>query len=289
MSNPRIVTPTGAKFADLSAIVADPALRVISTGLGVQSTALKLAAEYGLIGPTPDLAIWADPGGEAYALYEHLAWLRSVVSFPIIDVRAGHLEAELQAHFATGKRVSAIPWKLIGPDGKKGQAMRQCTSDKKIRPVRKEIRRQLGVKPKCRVPKGILVEQWLGISTDEVERVQDSDKPYIVNRYPLLELGWSRTDCEGFVRTLYPGQPVAKSACVFCPFADNARWRQIRRDPTEWARAVAIDRAGRESPHSKMRGVLFLHHSRVPLEEADLGAADPGEGIRNECGGRCGL
>jgi hypothetical protein len=226
-----------ARFADLSEIVVEPALRAVSTGLGVQSTALKLAAAYGLIGPMPDVAIWADPGGEAYALYVHLEWLRTVVPFPIDRVAHGDLEMELHAHFGTGRRTSTIPWKLIGPDGKKGQAMRQCTSDKKIRPIQRGIRARLGLKSRQRVPRGVVVEQWLGISTDEVERVRTSTKPWIINRYPLLELGWSRTDCENFVRSLYPGQPLAKSACVFCPFADNARWRDIRRDPDEWARA----------------------------------------------------
>lgn len=243
-----------------------------------------------MLGPKPDLAIFADTRGEPAALYRHLAWLRSQVSFPILDVSAGDLEAETHAHFTDGTRSPALPWKMIGPDGKKGQAMRQCTSDRKIRPVHKAIRDYLGVKPRCRVPKHIKVEQWLGISTDEVERQKISTVPWLVNRYPLLELGWSRADCLNFWEMLYPDRPLIKSACVFCPFKDNAEWRKVRDDPVSWARAVALDEAAR-SPlsKSKMRGTLFLHHSRVPLKDADLGVDDWREGIINECEGVCGV
>lgn len=278
------------KFADLSAVAPNATLRVLSLGLGVQSTVLALAAEYGLTDGKPDFAIFSDTRSEPKEIYEHLSFLRSLVSFPIIETGDGDLEAETLAHFLTGSRAAALPWKMISPDGKKGQARRQCTSDKKIRPVHREIRRLLGVGPRRRVPKGVVVEQWLGISTDEVERVRTSDIKYLVNRYPLLELGFSRDDCLAFFSHLFPGRPLVKSACVFCPFKDNAEWRRVRDDPESWARAIAIDEAARAPGNkSRMRGTLFLHHSRVPLRLADLGADDRGEGMVNECEGVCGV
>jgi hypothetical protein len=44
---------------------------------------------------------------------------------------------------------------------------RQCTHDYKVIPIQKKIRELLGIKPRHRVKKGQLVEQWIGISTDE--------------------------------------------------------------------------------------------------------------------------
>ncbi len=278
------------KFADLSERVEAPTVRVLSMGLGVQSTVMGLMAEYGFFESKPDFAVFSDTRGEPREIHDHLTWLRSQLSFPIIVTAKGDLEQETLNHFRYGTRASTLPWKMIGPGGKKGQALRQCTSDHKIRPVRKAIRDALGIKPRARVPKNVKVEQWLGISTDEVERQRTSDVKWLVNRYPLFEVGFSRTDCINLFSTLFPGRPLVKSACVFCPFKDNAEWRRIRRDPEAWARAVAIDEAARAPGNkSKLRGTLYLHHSRVPLVNADLGAEDAGEGIENECEGMCGV
>lgn len=43
--------------------------------------------------------------------------------------------------------------------------------------------------------KGILTRRWVGISTDESHRAKRSAEPWAEDRYPLLELGMSRTDC----------------------------------------------------------------------------------------------
>ena len=83
---------------------------MLSLGAGVQSTTLALMAAHGEIGPIPDCAIFADTGWEPKAVYEHLAWLRSinVLPVPVHIVSAGNLRADIFAG-AQGKRWASIP------------------------------------------------------------------------------------------------------------------------------------------------------------------------------------
>ena len=55
---------------------------------------------------------------------------------------------------------------------------RQCTREYKIEPIEKEIRRLLDVKKGNRVPKSVIVEQWIGISTDEIQRLKENPRPW---------------------------------------------------------------------------------------------------------------
>src|SRR5262245_54679109 len=185
-------------------------LRVISLGAGVQSTTMALLAASGEIGPMPDCAIFADTGWEPRAVYEHLRWLMgpNVLPFPVHVVQHGDLAERLFA----GDDMARVPFFV----GKGGLSKRQCTRNFKLRPIRRRVRELLGVGARGHVRPGA-VEQWLGISTDEVIRVRQSGLAYVVNRHPLIELRMSRGDCIGWLRRHdYPVPP--KSACVFCPY-----------------------------------------------------------------------
>jgi hypothetical protein len=201
----------------------------ISLGAGVQSTTLALLAEEGAL-PRPDVAIFADTGWEPAAVYEHLDRLEAAVSFPVLRVSAGNLrdDAINPAH-----RYASVPYFVRNPDGSEGMGRRQCTSEYKLSPIRRKIRELLGAAPPDfrRVPGGRVCEQWVGFSTDEVGRAnrqKDSDGVfYLTTRYPLLDLGMSRADCERWLRA-HGWQSTAKSACIGCPFHGNAQWRQLR-------------------------------------------------------------
>ena len=72
-------------------------ISILSLGAGVQSTALALMAERGMI-EKPVAAIFADTGAEPAAVYRHVEWIRSQVSFPIYTVREGNgIEADFLA------------------------------------------------------------------------------------------------------------------------------------------------------------------------------------------------
>lgn len=158
---------------------------------------------------------------------------------------------------------------------RQGMGRRQCTSEYKLSPIGRKVRELLGAEAPDfrRVPRGQVAEQWIGFSTDEVHRVSDKDGvSYSVKRYPLLELGMSRTDCERWLAERGWGA-VQKSACIGCPSHGNAQWRDLRDNhPDEWADAVEFDEAIRKGGARglPLDGEAFLHRSRVPLSIAPI-------------------
>ena len=294
--------PTSAAAEDLSTLISlgqNPdrsalRLRVLSLGAGVQSSTLALMAAHGEVGPMPDCAIFADTCWEPRAVREHLAWLMSpnVLPFPVHIVSAGDIRVDLLAAGA-GARWASIPAftrTVRGIRVEIGMIRRQCTKDYKIVPIRRKVRDLAGL-TRRRSPDIPVVEQWIGISFDETIRMKPSFERWQVNRWPLIEKAMTRRDCIGWLeRHDYPIPP--KSACVGCPFHDDARWREIRdNDPEGWAEAVALDRAIRTGIRG-IRGEVFLHRSCVPLDQVDLStAADRGQLDLwpNECEGMCGV
>jgi hypothetical protein len=209
--------------------VTAPDLTVLSLGAGVQSTTLALLAADGAL-PRPDVAIFADTGWEPRGVYEHLDRLEAALPFPVLRVQKGNLRDDM---LSADQRYAAIPAFVRNPDGSEGIGRRQCTAEYKLGPIRRKVRELLGAAPPDfrTVPRGRLAEQWVGFSTDEVHRAnraKDSDGVlYLSTRYPLLDLGMSRADCERWLRVRGWGS-VAKSACIGCPFHGNRAWRALR-------------------------------------------------------------
>jgi hypothetical protein len=268
-------------------------LHIISLGAGVQSTTMALMAAHGEITPMPDCAIFADTQWEPRTVYEHLRWLMSpnVLPFPVHIVTAGNIRADLlRRHSERAGRFVTIPAYSVSKRGKEGMGQRQCTANYKIEPLHKKLRELLGKQARDRIAAGS-VEKWLGISTDEVIRATPSRVAYCNNRFPLIENRISRRDCLAWLeRNGYPRPP--KSACVGCPYHDDAAWRAIKdNSPEEWRQAVEVDRAIRE-PILGIVAEQFLHRSRVPLDQADLRTdAELGQGdlFDHECEGMCGV
>jgi hypothetical protein len=174
-----------------------PTLRLLSLGAGVQSTTLALLAIEGTL-PAPDAAIFADTGWEPRAVYEHLDRLGVELDragIRLHRVSAGDLRADA---IDPVHRYASVPYFVRNADGSEGMGRRQCTSEYKLGPINRKVRELLGATAPDfrRVSRGRVAEQWIGFSTDEIERV--SDRPgvrYLRSRYPLLELGMSRKDC----------------------------------------------------------------------------------------------
>ncbi len=276
-------------WSGVSEPVEDADLRVLSLGAGVQSTTLALMAAHGEIGPMPDVAIFADTGWEPKAVYAHLDWLSggNVLPFPIHRVQALDLRREVLDRAAENEgRFISLPFFLDTG----GMGRRQCTREAKIAPIRKEIRRLLGVAKGKRATR-FSVEQWIGISTDEMQRMKDARESWITHRWPLIEARMSRADCYAWLdRHGYPRPP--KSSCVGCPFHKDSFWRDMMRDdPDAFEDAVAVDHALRaRGPVNGMRAQEFMHRSCQPLDEVDFEARLGGQEITflDECDGVCG-
>jgi hypothetical protein len=263
--------------------------RYLSLGAGVQSSACLLLAVRGEI-PRFEAAVFADTGWEPAAVYSHLGRLERLAAtagIAVVRVSAGNIRADAldPAH-----RFASMPLFTLGPNGERGMARRQCTSEYKLKPIKAEVRRRLGYPHPTRVPAGVLAEMAIGISVDEIGRARDSDVAYMRNVFPLLDLGWRRGDCSAYLDR-HGLSGVGKSSCVGCPFHDDAFWVRLKIDsPAEWADAVAFDRAIRHgsaranADGHPLRGQFFLHRQRVPLDQVVLRPQPAGDGDTPGCG-----
>lgn len=315
-------------------------ITILSLGAGVQSTALALMAERGLV-EKPVAAIFSDTGDEPATVYQHLEKLRGMLSFPVHTVKFGNgLGADfLAALRGETNRASQPPFFVKKPDSTQeeinrilkepepmmsdfrlgntsdeedeefrsawhdwftrrnralnqdqgGMLWRQCTKDYKITPIRRKTRELMiehGAKH---------VISQIGISTDERQRERTSGVKFITNSHPLLELGWSRRDCEAWLLQEF-GMRAAKSACVYCPYRSNAGWRKMKaEEPEAFEAACQYDEAIRESQGKKtcgagITGKLFVWRGYAPLRTAEF-ETNPGQmdfGFEQECDGMCG-
>ena len=272
-------------------------LTVISLGGGVQSTVMALMTSAGDFDVIPDCAIFADTRWEPPSIYDHLRWLTKQLTFPLHIVDNGRSLREdtraLTNHSDSANYVD-IPVYLKGRNGQAdGIGRRQCTTNYKIRPIRRKIRELLGVRPRRRVPAGTTVELWLGISTDEFSRTRTSRDRWMNNRYPLIEAGMSRRDCMEWWAARYD-RPLERSACVACPYQSRRRWVEtMRRWPDLFAEAVEIDASMRD--RLAFAKEPYLHPRRIPLaeavrlDEADIASGMDSDDFVNECEGHCGV
>ena len=258
------------------------ALRGISFGAGVQSTALLLMALDGEV--EADFAIFADTQDEPVRVYEHLwqmADLCAAVGFPLYVVSAGRLSDEARR---PGSFIS-VPVFGLNEQGGEAQLRRQCSYQFKLRPMRSFVKDHL-------LAKGQRWECLIGISTNELHRAKPSGRKWVENTYPLLiDKRMSRLDCERYCRER--GIHPPRSACVFCPFRKDDEWRDLT--PAEFEQACDFDDALRVSGgHGGRYGDgLFVHDSMVPLRQVDFSTVeDKGQGSlfeRGDCMGLCGV
>ena len=111
------------------------------------------------------------------------------------------------------------------------------------------------------------VEGWIGISTNESRRAVISSVDFQTKRYPLIEMGLSRDDCERIIAEA--GLPVPpKSGCWFCPFQKQARWHQLKREePDLFERALFLEGNARGKDGSSKYLPIFGSLQRVAMQE----------------------
>lgn len=265
----------------------DP-LRVLSLGGGTQSCALALMSAAGDL-PKLDHIVFADTRGELPETYAYLDYLRSVVEpagIPFHIVSAGSLEDALLADAPTDKNPTP-PAHVVKADGTDGRiGAYRCSYDYKRRIIDRKVKALCGGRG---VWKRTTVEQWIGFSVDEMQRMKQAEgcrcghpriskprgtreyvavhtadgctrcacagfDPWQVNRWPLIELRMHRGDTiRWFGKNGHPTPP--RSACWFCPNSGNGRWAALRRDhPDLFERAAVIDETIRNGGGFNLRG-----------------------------------
>lgn len=272
----------------------------LSLGAGVQSSALYVMTTLGLHGcPKVDVAIFADTQDEPAYVYEQLNRLRFwglAHGGPRIDtVTAGHLSADvISRHNGARPRTAAVPVWTRGDDGRESPLRRQCTREYKIEPIERHVRTLFGLKKRQRAKGKVTATALIGISLDEATRMKPSRTPWVTNRYPLIDARLRRKDCLAIIEGVGLPRP-AKSACVFCPFHDDAYWAWLKSEhPAEFERAARIDVQFRDMSRSGVARPVFLHRSLQPLRLIDFAERRrlplfESDQFQNECEGMCGV
>jgi len=144
---------------------------------------------------------------------------------------------------------------------------RQCTKEYKIDVVVKVVRDLHGLKKFQHLP---LTEFWLGISIDEIQRMKDSRFHRIVYKYPLIDKQLRRSDLKKWLND--NGFPIpVKSACIFCPYQGDARWKDLKKNyPEQFELTVKIDEAIRDSSKKGIKDPIYLHKAKKPLKDIDF-------------------
>ena len=312
-----------------------PTFTYLSLGAGVQSTALLLMSDKGLLGcPRANVAVFADTKAEPRYVYEHLEAIRPLVSIPIVTVTAGDLAADsvggtfirLPAFTAGQEKIVMVTEKkcscvvdddeayedgmvvdvncplchgegvvAVDPTSKTivtggGMVRRQCTREYKIAPIQKWVREHLGYAKGQRVKHKVVC--LVGISVDEIQRAKPSQEKWVTRLHSLIDADMRRRDCIKLLET--HGWPVPKkSSCVFCPYHDDAIWRDLRDNhPEDFARAVQFDKDIRVSTKAGISAPVFIHRSLKPLGEVEFKPAHTTplfDSFTEECEGMCGV
>ena len=281
--------------ADRSKLRGRENLQILSLGAGVQSTVMALMADQGYESfPKPDFAIFADTGWEPKAVYAHLAWLETQLSYPVIRVSAGNIREDiLRGVNPEGRKFIDMPVFVVKSDGKHYVGTRQCTKLYKLQPIQRYLREHLGFKNGEPAPKDQQVDMWLGLSIDEASRAKPSDKTWITNVYPLIDRDLSRAQLYAWFKERYPDRNLPKSACIGCPYHSDKMWAEMKNhDPDSFQDAVNVEWAMQNVPQSRgaLNGTAYLHKSRIPLVQVEFDdSRTEAEAMQQECEGLCGI
>lgn len=214
--------------------------------------------------PIPQHIIFADTGREPQNVYENVNRIKDMM------IEAGYtFHIVSKGKIGDTKRSKTLMPLYTRPANSSkseiGMLTRQCTQEYKIDPIRNKIRELLGLKKGQRVPKGTLVETWLGISIDEIRRAKPSRVKWEVCRFPLIDLKLDASNCIAYVEKEL-GYSPPKSACDICPMRSPSAWQNLAtEDPETFTKAVEFDR---EIRHGLTRNPAYIHQWGIPLEEA---------------------
>lgn len=249
-------------------------IHIISLGAGWQSSCMAVMADEGEIQPMPVAAVFADTGDEPPEVYAWLKELTEMIRMPVHIVRHEKGALSKPENLFRGDH-SQIP-AYMQTEGGVTIGKRQCTREFKIRPVRRKIRE---------ITDSDNVSQLIGISTDEISRVKDSDVQWLSNRHPLIEKRMSRQDCIAWLgkRGIFN---ISKSACTYCPYHSDAQWSGFKKqDGASWNQILEVDKMLNE------RGE-YLHKSCKPIRDVDFSTEEERGQLNmfnNECEGMCGV
>lgn len=259
-------------------------IHIISLGAGVQSYCMFLRASLGDITPRPQAAVFANTDWELPETLDLVKRLQSEQrAIPVFIVGKSSLREK--AMNCTNKTWwPGIPV-YTRSGSKEGKLRRKCTTTFKVSLLESFSKRML------KESNSIDLVQWKGITTDEIYRMKPSRKAWYSIRWPLIELGMSRHDCEVWLTK--NGFPIpSRSACIGCPYHSDSYWGWLKRErPVQFKEAVDFDSRIRCGVKG-LREEAFVHRSLVPLDQIDFSTEEERGQLNmfnNECEGMCGV
>lgn len=243
-------------------------LDILSYGAGTPSTTLALMScqnaqhgppyPYSKV-PVYDAVIFCDLHSEPSWVYAQAEFTASACRDAGIPFYC--LDTDLYGNFTKNfghARTVCIPFWTLSEDGKKGRMPRQCTYDYKIKVIEQFVRyKLLCYKPKQRTLKPDIHAHnfHMGIMWEERRRAKESNQTLFTNRYPLVEMGWTRSQCFDYNKYTW-GLPTMASCCLFRPFHTNYFFQHIREhEPSCYACALQVDE------------LVETHQDRPPTEK----------------------
>jgi hypothetical protein len=259
-------------------------MKVISLGVGVQSTALYYMSSMGEIEKC-NAAIFADTGGEKTRTLEYydllVKWREKNDGVPLFKATYKDLLKDLLKQTnSSGNRFASIPAFTLN-EGQKGMLRRQCTGEYKIMQVDKKIKEILDLSKHSRYPQ---IEIYQGITVDEATRMNIPQQKWKVNVYPFCGYKvysdgncvrinsriMSRNDIFNWYKEKQLPIPE-KSSCIFCPFQSDQNWIRLKTtEPKDFEKACEVDKKIRDSSLKGITSKIYLHDSLVPLSEVNF-------------------
>ena len=221
----------------------------ISWGAGVNSTAIIALYLLGqLEGELPEV-VFADTGGELPESYTYIEQVKSIITakgWKVTILRPTWPHERLYNRRCRGKSLYDFLWDVKTVPGMK---WRFCTSDYKIRPLKKYAAGRA---------------KMIGICADELKRMKE-DAIYPVRDY-------TRQECYDLV--VESGLPPPhKTGCWFCPFQRKQQWIDLHDNHHDlWEMAVKLE--GNSAKWRFFNNGLTLHRQMAKwLGERELESA----------------
>ena len=222
--------------------------------------------------PIYDCMIFCDLGLEPPWVANQVDFVRKAaeqagIGFIILD---SPLYRDFCDNFGVRRTIS-LPWWTLDQSGKKSMMPRYCTIDYKVTVIAKYVKHQLlGYQKYARMKEEDKKahELHIGFSKEESRRCKQSSNPLFVNRFPLVEMGYTRADSYVYCKNVW-GLETMASSCAFCPFHTNQFYAYLKEQfPDCYAKILEIDRLlEQKTPKPPMESELFISKSRKRIRK----------------------
>ncbi len=265
--------------------VANERIQVFSSGMGTQSCGIAVMIYLGIL-PKPDLIVAADTGRECSAAIKY----NEKYIKPLMDeIGVPFIIAHKDSFPELGKQYDIIDddpntktdvlMPMFHNDGVSiGKAPGFCSDKWKTKTVHRSVNKYFGEK----VANKRGVDQWIGMSSDEMKRVKFPSGKW-QKKYPLVEMMLNRAQVIAISQAF--GLPTPpRSSCYMCPNRTDPEWVELKKEtPEDFELAVKVE----SYIHSEGYEDQFLHKSCKPLGEVIFKTGAEAQMDLFNCSGIC--